>query len=305
MSATSIIKIIPYFGQWPAWFDLYLLSCAQNLDVDWVFYTDCAPPTKSPKNVRFVQLSFNDYKELVTRRLGIKFDPSNPFKLCDVRPAYGHIHFEDIRDYDFYAYGDIDIIYGQLRQFITDEMLEKYNVIGTHSRRLSGHFSLFRNIEQNREAFRKIPDWQQLMTAEHHIGIDESKFSKLFVRHKNHPLWLRKLWSLTSRYQRRVLFKEQYSTILSPIPWCDGRMDHPQNWFWRDGRLSNDRDDREFMYLHFMNWKSSRWLPKSIRDNGAAWEKLDQLVHIDTNTAKLSGFQISPKGFTEIDPEFR
>ena len=178
-------------------------------------------------------------------------------------------------------------------------------MIGTHNRRLSGHFSLFRNNERNCNAFRKIPDWQVLMETEQHLGIDESKFSKLFVRHKNHPQWLRKLWSLSSRYQRRVLYKEQYSTILTPTPWCDGQSEHPQNWFWRDGHLSNDRDQREFMYLHFMNWKSERWLPKQIRQHGAAWDKLQRLVTIDLQTAESDGFQISPAGFTAINPPSR
>ncbi|HAD31294.1 MULTISPECIES: DUF6625 family protein [unclassified Methylophaga] len=302
MQHQKIIKIIPYFGQWPEWFELYLLSCMHNPDIDWLFYTDCQIPEKSPRNVRFVNISFLDYKKLISERLGINFSSPAPFKLCDVRPAYGFVHQDEIDSYDFYAYGDIDIIYGQIRQFITDEMLDRYDVIGTHNRRLSGHFSLFRNTEQNRQAFRKIPDWQKLMEMDEHIGLDESKFSKLFVRHKNHPLWLRKLWSYSSRYQRRVLYKEQFSTVLSPIKWIDGSSEHPQQWFWKDGHLTNDRDNREFMYLHFMNWKSNRWLPKNLRDAPAAWTSLDKLVQIDIEQARKNGFQISPQGFTPINP---
>ncbi|MCC5796453.1 MAG: hypothetical protein JJU48_03910 [Methylophaga sp.] len=298
MSNISIVKIIPYFGKWPEWFELYILSCKYNPDIDWLFFTDCPAPKNAPANVKFVKISFSDYKAMVSERLKINFSAENPFKLCDVRPAFGFIHELDTSSYDFYAYGDIDIVYGDIRKFITDETLSKFDVIGTHQRRLSGHFSLFRNTRQNREAFLKIPNWQHLMEFPEHIGIDESKFSKIFVRHKNHPMWLRKLWALTSPYQRRVLYKEQYSTILSPIPWCDGNLEHPINWYWKDGHLTNDRDDREFMYLHFMNWKSGRWLPKNLRSEGAAWLKLDRLVSVDAVDAERSGFQISPAGFT-------
>lgn len=298
----SIVKLIPYFGRWPEWFELYLLSCRYNPNVNWLFFTDCEAPASAPDNVRFIQLSFSDYKKLVSERLGIHFNPSSPYKLCDLKPAYGYLHRDEITDYDFFAYGDIDIIYGQIRNFITDNILDRYDVIGTHNRRLSGHFSLFRNTERNRNAFRKMPNWQQLMEAEGHIGIDESRYSKVFVPHKNHPHWLQKLWSISSAYQRNVLFREQYSTILSPISWCDGQPDHPQNWFWEDGHLTNERDQREFMYLHFMNWKSDRWLPKSIRHEGAAWNQLDRLVTVDLQTAQSEGFQISPAGFTPNTP---
>lgn len=300
LQSPSIVILVPYFGSWPEWFDLYLLSCRYNPGIDWLFYTDCERPEDSPANVRFVKVGFDQYKQMVSERLGIQFNPKSAYKLCDLKPALGSIHQPDIYPYDFYGFGDIDIIHGQIRQFITDNMLKKYDVIGTHNRRLSGHFSLFRNNERNRNAFRKIPDWQRLMEAEDHLGIDESKFSKLFVRHKNHPIWLRKLWSLSSRYQRRVLFKEQYSTILAPIPWCDGRTDHPQNWFWREGRLTNDRDQREFMYLHFMNLKSNTWLPKAIRSEPSAWMKLDKLVHLSASEAERNGFSISSQGFHSI-----
>ena len=39
----------------------------------------------------------------------------------------------------------------------------------------------------------------------------------------------------------------------------------PGRWFWRDGRLMNERyQEREFLYLHFMNWKSDRWLHGNV-----------------------------------------
>ena len=56
------------------------------------------------------------------------------------------------------------------------------------------------------------------------------------------------------------------------------------------------------MYLHFMNWKSNRWLPKNLRDAPAAWTSLDKLVQIDIEQARKNGFQISPQGFTPINP---
>lgn len=36
--------IIPYFGKWPVWFDLYLKSARENECIDFYFFTDCPLP---------------------------------------------------------------------------------------------------------------------------------------------------------------------------------------------------------------------------------------------------------------------
>ena len=302
MSKYSIIKIIPYFGKWPDWMEFYMESCKANSDIDWLFFTDCPEPANKAPNVRFVHLTFDEYKKRVGETLNINFNPSSPYKLCDLKPAYGLIHQDEIAGYDYFAFGDNDIIYGDIRKFSTDEILDKYNVISTHNRRISGHFALFRNNEMYRNAFKRIKSWQKYLENDEHEGIDESKFSKVFVPHKKHPMILRKLWSLFCKYHRRVLFKEQYSTILSPYPWHDGSMEHPQQWFWKDGTLTNERDgEREFMYLHFMNWKSNKWLPKQLRSEPSAWMKQDSIIHMDYELAAERGFQISAEGFSQLN----
>ena len=304
MAKYSIIKIIPYFGTWPEWMDFYIESCKANADIDWLFFTDCPEPDNKAPNVRYINISFDDYKKMVSKKLNINFNPFSPYKLCDLKPAYGFIHQDEIKAYDFFAFGDNDIIYGDLRQFITDEILDKYDVISTHENRISGHFALFRNNDMLRNAFRRIPDWQKHLENGNHLALDESKFSKVFVSHKKHPLFLRKLWALFDPYQRKVLFKEQFSTILSPQPWWNGSMTHPQKWFWNKGCLTNDLDGkREFMYLHFMNWKSNKWLPKEHRSEPSAWMTLNSIINIDYHQAAKNGFQISATGFSAIDYE--
>lgn len=40
----KIAMIVPYFGKWPEWMDLYLYSCSKNPQVDFLFFTDCLMP---------------------------------------------------------------------------------------------------------------------------------------------------------------------------------------------------------------------------------------------------------------------
>ncbi|MCU7968265.1 MAG: hypothetical protein KZQ74_13910, partial [gamma proteobacterium symbiont of Bathyaustriella thionipta] len=175
---------------------------------------------------------------------------------------------------------------------------QNHQLIATHDNRISGHFCLLKNNETMRNAFRRMPHWKELLETQSHLGIDESKFTKVFMPHRKHPKWLKSLYGLFSPYWRNNYFHEQYSTILSPIHWIDGNAEHPQQWHWEKGKLSNTvNNDTEFMYLHFMNWKSSRWLSKEYGSQ-AAWEALDSLVHFDSRvennfwTITKSGFYL-------------
>ena len=62
MTDKSIIIVIPYFGQWPDWIDLLMISCRWNPTVNWLFFTDCGVPSCAPDNVRFIEMSFGDYR---------------------------------------------------------------------------------------------------------------------------------------------------------------------------------------------------------------------------------------------------
>jgi len=240
-------------------------------------------------------MRYDEYRELVSQRLGIRFPNASPYKLCDYKPTYGHVHEDLVAGFDYFGFGDIDVIYGDIRRFYTPAILS-HNLISTHDNRLSGHFCLIRNTDRMRNAFRQVKDWRHYLEAPEHRGFDEHKFRRVVLRHKKYPLLLRRISGWFDPYQRGTFFKEQYSTILSPVPWHDGSLDHPQEWQWRRGHLTNSRDgEREFLYLHFMNWKSSRYLRKYTGED-AAWETLDRLVHFDVKP-DVEEWRMTRRGF--------
>lgn len=53
----------------------------------------------------------------------------NSYKLCDFKPTYGLIFSEYIAKYDFWGMGDIDVIYGNIRDFITEDVLNNNDII--------------------------------------------------------------------------------------------------------------------------------------------------------------------------------
>jgi len=254
----SITIIIPYFGTWPFWFDFFLISCARNPSIRWLFFTDCGVPTGAPHNVQFTEMTFAEYKQRARDVLRIEFDPAAPYKLCDLRPAYGLIHREELQGCDYWGFGDIDVIYGNLRAHFNEHRLT-HQLISCHGRRISGHLTLIANTELMRTAFYRVPDWQQLMLGTH-VALDERAFSRVFLRHRSWPKWLRNWVFGRDPYMRNVDFSETYSTVCASVPWLDGSFNFPTTWYWRDGSLTNDLTGaREFPYLHFVQWKQADW----------------------------------------------
>ncbi len=270
----KIILLMPYFGSWPVWINLYIESCKYNPDIEWLFFTDCGEPENKAQNVNYRHMSFAEYRELASQKLGINFSAPEPYKICDLRPAYGLVHEEDIKGFDYFGFGDIDLIYGDIRKFYNDDVLN-YNIISTDNRRVTGHLTLLKNNELMRNSFRKIKNWRSLLESPQHQHLDEAAFSKVFNPHKNFPLWLRKFFALFNPCQRSIFFKDQYTTPgfkgMEGRKWHDKSYNYPLKWFWDRGKITNDMDgDREFIYFHFMYWKKEpNWLSHNTNSEQA------------------------------------
>lgn len=260
MNVPRIVLLIPYFGRWPFWMPFFLATVRRNPDIDWLFFSDCGVPENLPANVRIQEYSFGAYCELVSSRLGITFTPGSAYKLCDIKPALGYIHADDIQGFDFWGFSDIDLIYGDLRSYFTRERLARFDLLATHARRVSGHLCLMRNTAELRGLFMRVPNWRETFMDDAHSAFDEGAFSRIFIRHKNWPEALRRIADRFNPWRRRSEFTEAFTTPNARIVWHDGAPGFPERWIWQDGRLTNDRDGaREFPYFHFITWKSKVW----------------------------------------------
>ena len=103
----SIAYVVPYFGKFPKGFQFWLLSCKCNPSIDFPIFLE------------------------------------RPYKLCDFKPAYGEIFAEELKDYDFWGHCDIDLVWGNIRKFYTDEVLSQYEKVG-----FNGHSNLYKNTPE-------------------------------------------------------------------------------------------------------------------------------------------------------------
>jgi hypothetical protein len=246
----SILLIIPYFGKWPLWFEAYLVSIQANPSIQWLCPTNCELPKYYPDNIKFLETDMLALNKHVNKVVDAKV-PLTPRKFCDLKPAYEDIFKEEIKDYDFWGFCDMDIIWGDIRKFMTKEVLTTYDIISSRKENISGHFNLFKNTPDLNLIYKQVPDYKSLFEQERFMWFDEHVLSN-FLKHTLHP------------------YKIKWDTILcNQEKGIDSHQEYELNrWYWKEGRLTNTKTGKEVMYLHFINWKRTmRFSEVSYQDN--------------------------------------
>lgn len=140
--------IIPYFGKFPNYFQLFLNSCKYNIDFNWLIFSDDVTNYNIPSNVRIVKMTFDSFKECIQSFFDFEIVLPTPYKLCDYKPVYGYVFHDYLSEYLFWGYCDLDVIMGNLNHFLTPDILENYDKIFC-----LGHMTLFRNTDENNRLF--------------------------------------------------------------------------------------------------------------------------------------------------------
>lgn len=144
----KICVITIYIGKLPNYFNLWLESCAANRTIDFLIVTD-QELIDLPDNVKKLDFNLQSLKELAEKKLNTEIVLDTPYKCCDYKPMYGLILEDYLRGYDFWGHCDIDLIFGNIRKFVTDDILYHFNKV-YHL----GHFSLYKNDEFTKHAFK-------------------------------------------------------------------------------------------------------------------------------------------------------
>lgn len=148
----KVCFIIPYFGKFPNYFQLFLQSCAKNTDYQWLIFTDDNTEFNYPQNVKRILMSFSDLQHLVSEKFEFQVSLDTPRKLCDYKPAYGYIFENYLSNYEYWGHCDTDIIVGNLNNFLLPLLTKNYDKIFT-----LGHFIIYKNnYENNRRFMRKV-----------------------------------------------------------------------------------------------------------------------------------------------------
>lgn len=161
--------ILPYFGTFNCYFKLWLDSCGNNQDFEWMILTDAVIGEDVPRNVRVVQTTLVELKERFQKKMGISLSLETAYKLCDYKQFYGYLFSEELAGYDYWGYCDCDLIFGDIRNFLTEETQIHYDKVLR-----TGHFSVVRNDKTLNELFFKYMTYKITLTSPIIYGYDES-----------------------------------------------------------------------------------------------------------------------------------
>lgn len=142
----SIALVLVYFGKKPNYFELWLKSAEYNSSIDFFIFTDLN--ISETANIHVKRITFDDFKDRVNNKFSFECILNTPYKICDYRPAFGVIFDEELREYDYWGYVDSDVIFGNLRKFLTNEILDNYDRFSN-----LGHLTVFRNTQENNRKF--------------------------------------------------------------------------------------------------------------------------------------------------------
>lgn len=147
--------VIPFVGDGPSSIPPYLnLFCAAARGsaplVDFLLIHNGALDDtyigESPENVYFINLGSTEalaekLAKVLDGREVAKTSPEllakilakhilqYPYALVEFKPAFGHIFDEYLRDYSHWAYSDLDIAFGDLPRWITNDELENFDIV--------------------------------------------------------------------------------------------------------------------------------------------------------------------------------
>jgi hypothetical protein len=219
----------------------FLLSCRHNADIQWLVYTDVDFDAGPTRNVAFKRITLAEINTRASDVFHTRTDIRGR-KLADLKIAYGVLFSDDLASYDFWSPSDLDIVWGQIRRFMTDELLAQHDILSSRRNRLSGHFTLFRNTPGINRNFDLIPDVAARMATANYEHLDETELTRSLEAERTR----------SPRSAPRVFWREEWVPSAS---YQKSLTDNPDDrLWWRNGRTFRPTG-AEVMYIHFHKLK--------------------------------------------------
>jgi hypothetical protein len=137
---------------------MWRASALKNPTVDFMFFTDA--DVEPAENIIIYKMQFEDFQKIAQQAFDFPIVLDRPYKLCEYKQAYGYMLHNYIKDYDFWGFGDLDLVYGDLRSFLTEDVLAHKFLLGW------GHLTLLHNDDETNTYFMKqVEGYQNFQDA--------------------------------------------------------------------------------------------------------------------------------------------
>jgi len=242
----SICYLVPYFGKLPQSTPMWLLSCKLNPTVNWLIMTDDKTEYDYPENVKVIYCTFEEITQRIREHFDFEVMIDKPWRLCVFRPCYGEVFKKELEGYDFWGHCDMDLIWGDIRKYLTDEVLEKYDKIG-----FQGHSTLYRNTPENNARYKNnfdgVFNYRDAFSGKVKCCFDEGAMCNIYENlgveyfHEVNFAHL-SVWA-NSFFVDKLPQEDNYKNKHQVFVWDQG---HLYRVYAHDGALHKD----EFMYVH-------------------------------------------------------
>jgi len=256
----SIAILTCWYGPYPWYLPYFIHSCKYNPTIDCIIITDNKEPIlNKPVNVKIIYKALDDIKALASKKLGFTVNIDYPYKLCDFKPAYGFLFPEIIAGYKFWGHGDIDVVYGNIRNFMTEEILESYDIISSRHDYITGTFCLFRNNEQINSLFMQSKDYEKVFSSSEHFCFDECNF--LFSELQNgasifdYPNSIQSMTYVVKKAETEAKLKAFFDFII--VEGTPGKIK------WDKGKIIY-KNEYEAMFYHLIKFKTECKRPRIL-----------------------------------------
>ncbi len=257
----KIALIVPYFGKLPDNFQIWLNSCAYNPDVNCLIFTDDRTSYEYPSNVQVVLADFSSLKSRIQKLYDFQISLDSAYKLCDYKVAYGEIFTEELHGFDFWGFCDVDLIFGRIRNFITDDILSCSDKILSR-----GHFTLFRNTPEINQIYRSAV--KDRLIYKEVFSDPQSRFFDEWSPNGINQLFI----ASQARFYDPIIFSDIYIARYGFYPYqlmIQKKEMHNSIYLWDQGVLTrfyvvrDELKSYEDLYAHFQ--KRHLTIPDSAR----------------------------------------
>lgn len=248
MNKVCLVSV--YMGnEFPDIIKAWAKSCKANPDFNFLLVSNIdQKDIKFPSNVKLLNITFADLRNRIQKLFKFQISLNKPYKLCDFKPTFGQIFKDELTDYDWWGYTDIDVIYGDMNRFITQNMLNDFERIGMY-----GHLSMYKNNDKMNNLYKEkgsIFSYKRVFSKPYSYIFDESDGMNMICE-KNHIKWFKNLrLADADRYSKRIT--EYFDNMHCPevYQWSNGHLFH-------EYIQNNALKKKEYCYLHVSSKKIS------------------------------------------------
>lgn len=252
--------ILPYFGNFHNYFQLFLNSFGNNEYFDLYIFTNNKYKYQYPKNVILVNMELSEIKSRIENKINLSISLNTPYKLCDYKPTYGLIFEDYIKEYEYWGHCDCDLIFGNLEKILLPLLNQNlYDKLFA-----AGHLTIYRNTEENNKMFMSkyngVELYKQAFSSEKIYVFDEDYKDKnvhrIFIN-QNKKVYNQDL-SMNPTPKKSRFLRSYYDPVIKKFNWENST---PSKFYWNGKSIirctynkeTKKVEENEYLYMHLQS----------------------------------------------------